>query len=113
MGEGRAEIRRQHAEETETAIGEAQDTASKLDARQLWRIQQTGVLLLVIPSTANGTKIGAQEWRNSLFLHYVIEPPDLLSHCNGCRVAFSICHALDCKNCGLITAHHNDLYGIT
>ena len=30
-------------------------------------------------------------------------------HCEGCSVSFSICHALDCKKGGLVTARHNDL----
>ena len=63
----------------------------------------------MLPSTVNGTELGVQEWRDSLFLTYGIKPPDLLSHCDGCGAALSICHALECKKGGLITAHHNNL----
>ena len=34
----------------------------------------------MLPSTVNGTELGAQEWMDSLFLHYVIYPPDLPDH---------------------------------
>ena len=109
MGEGREEIRWQHAETAETALGEAHIATSKPDVWRLGRIQRTGVWMPVLPSNINGIEFGAQELRDFLFLRYGIEPPDLLYNCDGCGAVFSICHALDCKNGGLITAHHNKL----
>ena len=53
--------------------------------------------------------MGAQEWQDTAFLHYGLEPPDLTKYCNGCNARFSICHTLDCKRGGLVTARHNDL----
>ena len=50
---------------------------------------------MVLPSTVNGTELGAQEWRDILFLRYGLEPPDLPNYCNGCEARFSISHALD------------------
>ena len=97
MGEGRADIRRRHAEESETALGEARSAASNPDAQRLGRIQHTGEWLSVLPTTVTGKELGLQELRDSLFLHYGIDTPDFPSHCNGCGAAFSICHALDCK----------------
>ena len=38
---------------------------------------------------------------------YGIYPPDLPDYFDGCGAEFSICHALDCKKGGLITALHN------
>ena len=61
------------------------------------------------PSTVNGEELGAQEWRDALFLKYGLEPPDLPHYYDGCNANFSISHALDCKQGGLITAHHNKL----
>ena len=63
----------------------------------------------MIPSTINGTELGAQEWRDSLFQRYDINSLDLPSHCDGCGTAFTICHALDFKKVSLITASHNKL----
>ena len=63
----------------------------------------------MLPSTANGTELGAQEWRDSLFQRYDINSLDLPSHCDGCGTAFTICHALDFKKVSLITASHNKL----
>ena len=61
------------------------------------------------PLTVNGTYLGAQEWRDSLFLSYGINPPDFPYHCDECGAAFKICHALDCNKGCLITALHNKL----
>ena len=61
------------------------------------------------PSTVNGKELGAQEWRDALFLRYVLEPSDLPTHCDICNAKFRISHTLDCKMGGLITAHHNNL----
>ena len=61
------------------------------------------------PSTVNGTELGAQEWRDALFLWYGLDPPDLPTYCDGCQAKFSISHALDSKKGGLVTARHNEL----
>ena len=63
----------------------------------------------MLPSTVNGTDLGAQECRDALFLRYGLEPPDLPSHCDGCDAKFSISHSLDCKKGDLVTARHNEL----
>ena len=52
---------------------------------------------------------GAQEWYDALFLRYGLDPPDLPTHCDGCKARFTISHALDCKKGGLVTARHNEL----
>ena len=61
------------------------------------------------PCTVNGTDLGVQEWQDAAFLRYGLEPPDLPKYCDRCNARFSICHALDCKMGGLVTAHHNEL----
>ena len=55
MGEGRNEILRRHVEDAETALREAQAAVSMENARQMEWITRTGVLMSVLPSTANGT----------------------------------------------------------
>ena len=73
------------------------------------RAKKTGAWLKVQLSTVNGTELGAQEWRNALFLRYGLDTPDLPTYYDGCNTKFSICHALDCKRGGLVTACHNEL----
>ena len=71
---------------------------------------KTGAWLTVHTSTVNGTELGAQEWCDTLFLRYGLEPPDLPTHYDGCKVKFLISHALDCKKGSLVTARHNELH---
>ena len=109
MGEVRDEIRRHHAEAAEAALGEAWDTASTEDALRMIRITRMGEWLLVHPYTVNGTDLRAQEWKNSLFLHYSIDPPYLSDHYDECGAVFDICHAFECKKVCLITTRHNSI----
>ena len=78
-------------------------------ARQLQRATKTGAWLTVQPYTVNGMGLGAKEWRDALFLRYVLDPPDLPTHFYGCHSKFSISHALECKKGSLVTAHHDEL----
>ena len=94
----------------QAALEEAVASAPILEAHQLRRLTMTGAWLTILPSKLNGTEMGDQEWRNSLFLHYVIETPDLPHHFDGCNYAFSICHTLDCKKGGLIINLHDELH---
>ena len=64
---------------------------------------------MVHPLTVNGTELGVQEFQDALFLIYCLDPPDITRLCDGCNAAFSICHSLDCKKGGLVTARHNEL----
>ena len=61
------------------------------------------------PSKVNGTDLGAQEWRDALFLRYGLEHLDLPTHCDGCQAKFTISHTLDCKKGGLVMKRHKDL----
>ena len=86
---GRGQIR---AEEALTA---ALEGAPVLHARRLRRAAKTGAWLTVQPSTGNGTELGAQEWRDALFLRYGLETPDLPTYCDGFQAKLSISHAFD------------------
>ena len=80
MGQGKVEIKQRHAEEADTSLREDWAAASKPGARRLGKIQWTGAWLLVLTSTVNETELGAQEWRDPLFLSYGTKPPDLPSN---------------------------------
>ena len=51
--------------------------------------------MTVQPSTVNGTDLGAQEWRDDLFMWFGLNPTVLLTHCDGYQAKFSISHALE------------------
>ena len=70
---------------------------------------KTGARLTVLRSTVNATELRTQDWCDTLFLRYGLEPLDLPTHSDGCEARFTISHALDCKKGGLVTARHNEL----
>ena len=70
---------------------------------------KTGACLTVQLMTVNGKELGAQEWRDDLFLGYGLDPPDLPKLCDGCNSALLIFHSLYCKKGGLVTLRQNEL----
>ena len=90
MGKGRDEIKKRHGDAAETVMRETRTNTSTKDAQQMGGIQRTGAWISVLPSTVNGTELGPQEWRYSLFLRYGIDPPDLPDHFDSCGSEFSI-----------------------
>ena len=57
----------------------------------------------------NGTELGAQEWRDSLFLRYGLDTLYLPKFCDRYNSTFYIFHAIDCKKGVLVTARHNEI----
>ena len=102
-------VRQRGKRRAEEALTAAPEGAPVQHARQMRRATKTGAWLTVQPYRVNGTDLGAQEWRDSLFLRYGLDPPDLPTHCNGCQAKFLISHALECKKGGLVTVRHNEL----
>ena len=102
-------MRRRGQSRADQALTAALEGPPVLHARRLQRAEKTGAWITVLTSTVSGTDLGAQEWRNALFLRYGLEPPDLFKYYAGCQAKFSISHALDCKEGGLVTARHNEL----
>jgi hypothetical protein len=77
--------------------------------RTIQRGEQTGAWLSVLPSTVNGTKLSAQEFRDAIHIRYGITPPDLPEVCDGCDARFTLQHALGCKKGGLVIFRHNEI----
>ena len=102
-------MRHTGVQQAEAELTAALEGGPVQQACRMRRAAKTWAWLTVLPSTVNGTEMGAQEWRDALFLRYGLEPPDLPSHCDGCDAKFSISHAFDCKKGGLVTACHNEL----
>ena len=95
MEKGRDEIHWWNTKAKETALGEAHVATSTEGAHRIGWITRMGTWLSVLPSTVNGTGLWVQDWRDSCFLHYGIEPSNLPGNCDGCGAAFGICHILD------------------
>ena len=110
LWEGRTAVRRRGQIRAEEALTAALEGGLLLHARCLRQATKTGAWITVQPSTVNGTELGAQEWRDALFLRYGLEPQDLPTYCDGFQARFSISHALDCKKGALVTARHNELH---
>ena len=90
-------MRHQGEKRADEALTAALEGGLVLQSRRMRRAEKTGAWITVLPSTVNGKDLGAQEWRDALFLRYGLEPPDLPKYCDGCKARFSISHALDCK----------------
>ena len=102
-------VRRRSTQRAEKALTETIAGDPVQGARRLQRETKTGAWLTLHPSTVNGTEWCAQEWCDSLFMQYGIDPPDLPKYCDGYNTKFTICHALNCKMGGLVMARHNKL----
>ena len=106
---GRSAVRRKSVVKAMVSLEATIAGDTEVVTRRLRRGTKTGAWLTVQPSTVNGTEVGAQEWQDAAFLRYSLDPPDLPKYCYGCNARFSICHALNCKRGGLVTALHNEL----
>ena len=107
--EGRTAVRKWGEIRAKEALTAALERAMVLQERHMRRAAKTGAWLTVLPSTVNGTELGAQEWCNALILRYGLDPPDLPKYCDRCQALFSISHALDFKKDRLVTMRHNEL----
>ena len=72
LQEGRVEVQKRSVLQTEEALAETLASARVQCTRRLRRSTKIGAWLTSQPSTVNGTGLGAQEWRDALFLRYVI-----------------------------------------
>ena len=95
LREGRTAVWRRSTQRAEEALTVTIAEDPVQGACQLCRETKTRAWLKVQPSTVNGTFLGAQEWRDALFLRYGLEPPDLPKYCDGCNAKFTICYALE------------------
>ena len=95
LQEGRTAVWRRSTQRAEEALAATIVGFPYQGASQLQRATKTGAWITVQPSTVNGTDLGAQEWRDDLFLLYGLDPPDLPKYCDRCNAKFTISHALE------------------
>ena len=75
-------VRNRSALRAEEALVETLEGYPVQCARRLRRAMKTGSWMMVQPSMVNGTGLGAQEYRDVLFLRYGLEPPDFPKYCD-------------------------------
>ena len=109
LWEGRAAVQKRSVLLAEEALAETLVGSPFQGACRMQQAMKTGAWLTVQLYIVNGTELDAQEWRDALFLKCGLDPPELPHYCNGYNATFSICHNLDCKRGGLITARHKEL----
>ena len=109
LRDGWAAVRRKSVAKAMASLEVTIAVAPEVVNRRLRRATKTGAWLTVQSSTVNRTDLGNQEWRDAAFLRYGLEPPDLPKYCDSCNARFFICHILDCKRGGLVTAGHNEI----
>ena len=68
LRDGRAAVRRQNVAKAMASLETTIARAPVDVTRRLRRATKTGAWMTVQPSTVNGTKLGAQEWRDAAFL---------------------------------------------
>ena len=76
--------------------------------QRLLHIFGYGSLLSVMPNKQHDAAINAEEFRDNIQLCYGLQLLHLPDCCNGCGSGFSVEHALNCKNGGLVDFHHNE-----
>ena len=74
-------MRHRGVQRVEVALTAALEGGPVHQARCMQGAANNGAWLTVLPSTVKGTELGAQEWRDALFLRYGLEPPELPYHC--------------------------------
>ena len=109
LNDGRAAIRRRKVQEAEESLSAAMGGLSLMEGLRLHRRQKIGAWLSVEPYMVNGMELGPQECRDSIFLRYGIETPDLSHNCYVLGVGFTILYDLYCKKGGYIKSSHNKL----
>jgi hypothetical protein len=82
-------------------------TAEK--SRTVSRGKETDAWLSVLPSTANGTALLAQEFQDALSMRHAETPHNFPDKCDDCDAHFSLQHALGCKKGGLVIFRHNEI----
>ena len=75
--EGRTAMRRRGQSWVEESLTATLEGGPVLHARRIQRAAKTGAWLTLMPSTVNRTELGAQEWRDALFLRYDLEPQEM------------------------------------
>eukprot|EP00957_Ditylum_brightwellii_P005984 453081-Ditylum_brightwellii.AAC.1 len=109
MDSGREEGQKSKAEKYESVLIVVTQPMSPDIKCAIWRSQECGQWLNILPQYHNNTFLGEQEFCDNLLLRYCCTPADLPKHCESCRKNFILIRALECKPGGLIIVQHNKI----
>eukprot|EP00731_Ephydatia_muelleri_P003437 Em0001g3437a len=70
---------------------------------------KTSAWLSVLLIATCHSDLSPAQFRDGLAVHYMRDPADLPSKCDGCGASLTLQHALDCKVGGLVIQRHNEI----
>ena len=73
------------------------------------RAALAGVWLTVVPDILNGTTLSPEKFWDNLHLRFGLELLGIRNRCDGWGEKIRVKFALQCRKCGLVVAHHNDV----
>ena len=69
----------------------------------------TGVGFMFLLDLLNGTRFSSKEFWDNLCLCIILEMLGIQIQYNGCRENLIVENAFQCRKCGIIIAHHDNL----
>ena len=93
----------------ELTLLQLKENQSKTTCDKLERNCDTGTWLTTIPVALNGTALTKEEFQDNIRIRYDILPFNLPEKCDGCNKTFTVNHAINCKNGGLINLRHTEI----
>ncbi len=109
MQSGKAELKKRNLATYEENLATIIKPMTAEKSRTICRGKETGAWLSVLPSTANGTELSAQEFQDASSMRHAETPHNFPAKCDGCDAHFSLQHALSCKKGGLVIFRHNEI----
>ena len=109
MREGRASARTSGIAMAGSTLDHLCSTLSPLEVRRTRRNEEAGAWLSIQPTFVNGMSLSKEEWRDGARMRFGLKLQDLQKKCDGCGCRFTVEHALQCKQGGLVVGRHNEI----
>ena len=80
-----------------------------LEIRRTRRNKEAGSWLSIQPTFVSGMYLSKEEWRDGARMGFGLKLPNLQKKCDGCGCRFTVKHALQCKQGGLVVGRYNEI----